>query len=125
MKEDERATVLVADDNRDSADSSALLLQLNGHDVLVAYEGAQALDLIRARKPRAAILDLHMPELDGYQVAQRIREEGLAVRLIALSGLSRPVDEERALECGFDHFLRKPIEPSTLESLVQSCVRPV
>jgi CheY-like chemotaxis protein len=118
------ATVVVADDNRDSADTCARLLQLTGYRVQVAYDGAQALELIRTLKPEAAILDLRMPELDGYQVAERVRREGLAeVRLIALTGLCRPVDRERAMTSGFDHFLAKPAEPSTLESVVRAASR--
>ena len=115
------ATVVIADDNRDSADSSALLLQLCGHRVEVAYEGASALDLIRAVRPDAAILDLRMPQLDGYEVAQRVRSEGLdEVRLIALSGLCRAVDQERAMSSGFDYFLRKPADPSILEWVIRT-----
>ncbi len=115
------ATVVIADDNRDCADSSALLLQLNGHRVLVAYDGAHALELIRDFKPHAAILDLRMPRLDGYQVAQRVRHEGLEeVRLIALTGLCRPADRARAMTSGFDYFLRKPAEPSELEWAVKA-----
>jgi CheY-like chemotaxis protein len=118
------ATVVIADDNADAADTCAQLLELTGHRVQVAYDGAQALELIRTLKPDAAILDLRMPQLDGYQVAQCVRREGLAeVCLIALTGLSRPVDQERAIRSGFDHFLRKPAEPSMLESVVNAAVR--
>jgi CheY-like chemotaxis protein len=118
------ATIVIADDNQDSADTCAQLLELTGHRVRVAYDGAHALELIRSLKPDAAILDLRMPQLDGYQVAQCVRREGLAeVCLIALTGLSRPIDQERAIRSGFNHFLRKPAEPSMLESFVNAAAR--
>jgi CheY-like chemotaxis protein len=115
------AIVVIADDNRDAADTSAMLLQLAGHRVQVAYEGTRALELIRTLRPRVAILDLRMPQLDGYQVAEHVRREGLhEVRLIALTGLCRPVDRQRAMASGFDFFLLKPTDPSLLESYVKS-----
>jgi CheY-like chemotaxis protein len=115
------ATVVIADDCQDGADSSALLLRMIGHRVHVAYEGAHALDLIRALKPQVAILDLRMPKLDGYQVALCVRRDGLnGVRLIALTGLCQRADRERAMCCGFDYFLPKPAEPSLLEWAVQT-----
>jgi CheY-like chemotaxis protein len=118
------ATVVVADDNQDSADTCAQLLFLAGHRVQVAYDGAQALELIRAVRPDAAILDLRMPQLNGYEVAECVRREGFAeVCLIALTGLCRAADRERAMSSGFDHFLPKPAEPSMLESVVKAASR--
>jgi CheY-like chemotaxis protein len=109
-------SIVVADDNRDSADSIAVLLRMSGHEVTVAYDGLRALAQIRTLRPHAAILDLRMPQLDGFQVARSARAEGLrSLTLIALSGLSEHSHRERARAEGFDHFLLKPIEPSELE----------
>jgi CheY-like chemotaxis protein len=114
-----RFRLVVADDNRDFADSIAVLLSMSGHQVTVAYDGVCALRQIRTMRPHGAILDLRMPELDGYGVARALRAEGLgALTLIALSGLSEPSDRELAREHGFDYFLLKPVEPSELELVV-------
>jgi CheY-like chemotaxis protein len=89
--------IVVADDNRDSADSIAVLLRMSGHEVTVAYDGLRALAQIRTLRPHAAILDLRMPQLDGFQVARSARAEGLrSLTLIALSGLSEHSHRERA-----------------------------
>jgi CheY-like chemotaxis protein len=119
VETDRRLTLVVADDNRDFADSIAVLLSMSGHRVTVAYDGVHALAEIRTLRPHGAILDLRMPQLDGYGVARALRAEGLgALTLIALSGLSEPSDRELAREHGFDHFLLKPVEPSELELVV-------
>jgi CheY-like chemotaxis protein len=117
---DKRFRLVVADDNRDLADSIAVLLSMSGHQVIVAYDGVHALTQIRALRPDGAILDLRMPQLDGYGVARALRAEGLsALTLIALSGLSEPSDRQLAHAHGFDHFLLKPVEPSELELVVR------
>lgn len=114
-----RLKIVVADDNRDGADSIAVLLRMSGHEVLVAYDGAQALTHIRTLRPHAAILDLWMPHFDGYEVARSVRVGGFgSPTLIALSGLVDPLHRERASEDGFDHFLMKPVEPSELERVL-------
>jgi CheY-like chemotaxis protein len=108
--------IVVADDNRDAADSIAVLLRMSGHEVTVAYDGMQALAQIQTVQPHVAILDLRMPNIDGYQVARSVRVDGLgSLTLIALSGLVDQVHRDRASEHGFDHFLVKPVEPSELE----------
>jgi CheY-like chemotaxis protein len=108
--------IVVADDNRDAADSIAVLLRMSGHEVTVAYDGMQALAQIQTVQPHAAILDLRMPNIDGYQVARSVRVDGLgSLTLIALSGLVDRAHRDRASEHGFDHFLVKPVEPSELE----------
>jgi CheY-like chemotaxis protein len=118
-------SVVVADDNHDAADTSAMLLETFGYRVHVAYDGARALQLIRTTAPRAAVLDLRMPALDGYEVARHVRRDGLnEVRLIAMSGLCQPVDRERALKCGFDYFLRKPADPVLFQTVVKSFLSP-
>lgn len=113
--------VLVADDNRDSAASCAALLESAGHEVSIAHSGGEALELARRLEPSALLLDIGMPELNGYQLAQRIRSTGWgrAATLIAITGWGQEQDKRRAFEAGFDHHLTKPIDPASLETLLQ------
>jgi len=117
--------LLVADDNRDSASTFAALLQASGHEVSVAHTGREAFDLAGKLQPDALLLDIGMPELNGYQLAQRIRGTswGRAVTLIAITGWGQEQDKRRALAAGFDQHLTKPIDPSHLEALLQREVR--
>jgi signal transduction histidine kinase/CheY-like chemotaxis protein len=112
--------VLVADDNVDAGESLAMLLRLDGHEVEVATNGPEALALFDRMKPEIAILDIGMPGLSGYEVAQRIRAQKISPRvtLIAVTGWGQDADKERAAESGFDHHFTKPIEPDLLSSLV-------
>ena len=112
--------LLVVDDNRDAADSLALLLGLDGHDVRVAYTGRQALGVAREFLPDVAILDLGLPDLSGYDVARQMRlEPGLAgVQLIALSGWGQDEHQQQAREAGFDQHLIKPADPDELLALL-------
>jgi PAS domain S-box-containing protein len=112
--------VLVADDNRDAADSLAMLLSLARHDVRVAYSGREAVALARTFRPDVALLDIGMPELDGYDVARALRKEswGANVWLVALTGWGQEEDKQRACDAGFDHHLTKPVDPETLEVLL-------
>jgi len=111
--------VLVVDDNRDAADSLAMLLKFSGHDVRVAYDGAEALDIAREFQPTTALLDIGMPGMDGYSVARRIREDPRfgGVALIALTGFGQEQDRLRSLSAGFDHHLTKPADLNVLERL--------
>jgi signal transduction histidine kinase len=111
--------VLVADDNRDSADSLQRVLALYGHEVRVAYDGASALRIGAEFRPRVAVLDIAMPGTDGYDVARAIREQhGREVTLVALTGWGQEADRRRARESGFDHHLVKPIDPNELNQLL-------
>ena len=111
---------LIADDNRDAADSLGMLLELAGHEVRVAHSGETALSLAQAFRPDTALLDIGMPDLSGYEVARQLRREpwGIGIRLIALTGWGQPDDVRRALEAGFDHHLTKPVEPEALTALI-------
>ena len=113
--------LLVADDNRDSAATCAALLESSGHQVAVAYTGREAFDLACSLEPDALLLDIGMPELNGYQLAQRIRGTGWGRRamLIAITGWGQEHDKRRALAAGFDWHLTKPIDPNRLEALLQ------
>ena len=114
--------LLVADDNQDSAATCAALLKASGHEVTVAHTGGEALGLACKLQPDALLLDIGMPELNGYQLAERIRDTswGRHALLIAISGWGQEQDKRRALEAGFDRHLTKPIDPSRLEALLQT-----
>jgi signal transduction histidine kinase len=115
-----RRRVLVADDNRDAGESLAMLLRLDGHEVEIAFDGPEALALFDRMKPEIAILDIGMPGLTGYEVAQRIRSQRPArpVTLIAVTGWGQEADKARAAESGFDHHFTKPLEPDALSALL-------
>ena len=111
--------VLVADDNRDAADSLQRVLALFGHEVRVAYDGASALKIGEEFRPRVAVLDIAMPGTDGYDVARAIRrQQGRQVTLVALTGWGQDADRKRAMESGFDYHLVKPIDPNALNQLL-------
>ena len=114
--------ILVADDNRDAADSLAGLLRLLGYKVLTAYSGREALDIALATTPQTAILDIGMPEINGYEVARRIREQpwSRGTALIALSGWGKQEDLNRARAAGFDHHFRKPVDVDELLDKLRS-----
>jgi len=117
--------VLVADDNRDAADSLQRILTLYGHEVRVAYDGATALQLGEQFRPRVAVLDIGMPAPNGYEVARAIRQRlGGEVKLVALTGWGQDGDRKRALEAGFDHHLTKPVDPGALKELLAEVPRP-
>ncbi|HZQ71724.1 MAG TPA: PAS domain-containing protein [Burkholderiales bacterium] len=111
--------ILVADDNKDAADSLSRLLQIYGHRVRVAYDGAAALELAEEAKPRVAVLDIGMPGINGYDVARDVRARyGKDVLLIALTGWGQEADRRRSREAGFDYHLTKPVEPNELVELI-------
>jgi PAS domain S-box-containing protein len=114
--------ILVVDDNRDAADSLALLLKALGSEVRVAYDGPSALDAFRSWGPAVVLLDLGMPGMDGYSVARKLREDpaGRQVPIVAISGWGQEDDRRRAREAGFDHHMVKPPDLGALRSLLGS-----
>jgi signal transduction histidine kinase/CheY-like chemotaxis protein len=111
--------VLVADDNRDAADSLQRILVLYGHEVRIAYDGNAAVQLAEEFRPAVAVLDIGMPGANGFEVARTLRERyGREPRLIALTGWGQESDRRRALEAGFDYHLTKPVEPAALHDLL-------
>ncbi len=114
--------ILVVDDNVDAADSLAMLLRLDGHEVDTAYGAEGALAAVAARPPEIMLLDIGLPMMDGYEVARRARAlpEGAGVRFIALTGYGQGEDRELALAAGFEHHLVKPPDLETLQRLLQS-----
>jgi PAS domain S-box-containing protein len=119
-----RRRILVADDNQDAADSLAMLLEAAGHEVRTAHGGESALSVASTFQPAVALLDIGMPDLDGYEVAKRLRStpEGKSMHLIAITGWGQEEDKRRALGAGFDFHLTKPIELHQLEVLLDECV---
>jgi signal transduction histidine kinase len=115
-----RRKILIADDNQDAAETLSMLLELAGHEVRVAHLGRAALSLAQLFRPDTALLDIGMPDLSGYEVAQHLRQEPWAkgLRLIALTGWGQDDDRRRAIEAGFDHHLIKPIDPALLSGLI-------
>jgi CheY-like chemotaxis protein len=115
-----KRSVLVADDNADSADSLALLLRARGHVVHVAYDGRSALEIARQLRPDIALLDVILPIMDGYELGRQLRREfGSALRMLAVTGFSTDEDRRRAEAAGFDQFVVKPLDPAFLQSLLR------
>ena len=114
--------VLVADDNRDGADSVAAFLRLDGHEVEVVNDGESALRQARANRPSVMVLDIGMPGMNGYEVAKAIRGEvwGSDIRLVAVTGWGQESDRALAFEAGFDQHLTKPFDPEKLLAFISS-----
>jgi len=117
--------ILVVDDNRDAAESLALMLQFEGNDVEVQFDGASALAAIETFRPDVVLMDIGMPKLDGHAAARAIRKGagGEHIALIALTGWGGAEDRERSREAGFDHHLVKPIIASELLVVLSSLGR--
>ncbi len=112
--------ILVVDDLPDSADSLALLLQSHGHEVRTSYDGANAVEIAREYRPDVVLLDLGLPQLNGYEAARQLRGLSLGepVLLIAITGWGHSENRKRTSEAGFDHHLVKPVDPETLLQLL-------
>jgi len=112
--------ILVVDDNVDAAESMAMMLRMVGHDVHVAHEGEGALAEAAARMPDIILLDIGLPGMNGYDVAQhlRARPEGQGMRIYALTGYGQEEDRRRSLAAGFDGHLVKPVLPAELLALI-------
>jgi CheY-like chemotaxis protein len=108
------------DDNRDAADSLTMILEALGAEVRVAYAGREALDTLAHYDAAVVVLDIGMPGMDGYEVAQAIRaqDQGRRCTLIALTGRGQEADRARAMQAGFEHHIVKPAEISRLQTLL-------
>jgi signal transduction histidine kinase/ActR/RegA family two-component response regulator len=117
-----RMRVLVADDNKDAAETLASLLRAAGHEAATAYDGEQALALLDRGPFEVGVIDIGMPRLNGYDVAEQVRRgaKGAHLRLVALTGWGQTEDRRRALAAGFDDHLTKPVHPEALLSLLES-----
>jgi len=112
--------ILVVDDNVDAAESLGALLRCLGAEVVTVHDGPAALEALRTEEPSAAVLDIGMPGMDGYEVARRVRAgpRGKRIQLIALTGWGNDEDRRRSREAGIDHHLVKPVDLNVLESLL-------
>jgi len=110
--------LLLVDDNVDAVQSLAMLLSADGHDVRTAHDGVGALDLVQSFHPDVVVLDIGLPGMDGYEVAQRIRAgaNGAPPTLVALTGYGQQEDRQRAREAGFDHHFIKPADIAALQA---------
>ncbi len=107
--------ILVVEDNADERESLRMALELQGHRVIAVADGAAALAAARRQRPGAALLDIGLPGMHGYELARRLREElGAGLLLVALTGYGGAAEERRALESGFDRHLTKPVAPEDL-----------
>ena len=111
--------ILIADDNRDGAETLKIYMQMQGHEAHLAYTGAEALAVAASVRPEIGVIDIGLPDMTGYEIAERIRHEawGDKVTLIALTGWGQDADKRRAIAAGFDHHCTKPIDPGDLERL--------
>jgi signal transduction histidine kinase/ActR/RegA family two-component response regulator len=112
--------ILVADDNRDAAESMSTVLRLMGNEVRTVHDGLQAVEEAAAFRPDMVLLDIGMPRLNGYDAARRIRAErwGKSIMVVAMTGWGQDEDKRRAAEAGFDRHFTKPVDPSDLEQLI-------
>lgn len=123
----ERLRIMVVDDNVDAAAMLALLLETQGHQVLVEHDSTRALQAARAVAPHVCLLDIGLPDMDGYELARRLRAqpETTASVLIAVTGYGQESDRENSLAAGFDHHLIKPVDIKMLYPILrQSSIDP-
>ena len=114
--------ILIVDDNRDSADSLAFLLSEAGHDVRTLYDGPSASSAAEAFRPHLVLLDIGLPQMNGYEVARQLRKsaELRNVTLVAFTGYGRDEDRQQTREAGFDYHLVKPLDAAALERIIDS-----
>ena len=112
--------MLLIEDSADARDMLRMMLELAGHVVYDAADGARGLELLETMRPDVGIIDIGLPRMDGYQVARRIRDlpHGRDMLLLALTGYGSPADAQAAAEHGFDHHLVKPVDPDQLARLL-------
>ena len=116
--------VLVADDNKDAADTLAALLEVMGHNVRYVHDGEAAVQMATEFDPQLVLLDIGMPRLNGYEACRQIRAlpRGSAMTLVAITGWGQPEDRRQSREAGFDQHLVKPVEPDVLAQLLAKIV---
>ena len=116
-----RQRILVVDDNRDSADSLVTAFGVLGHDAVAAYGGDEALRRLDEVAPTLLVLDLSMPNMDGYSLARtiRARDAFATVPMVALSGFGSDADRTKSREAGFDRHVLKPFDLADLERMVE------
>ncbi len=114
--------ILVVDDYPTVAESLSKMLQLKGHEVKTTFDGPSALEVVSTFRPEVILLDIGLPGMDGYELAERIRKdaETAAVLLIAMTGYGQDEDRQRSQSAGFDYHLTKPVDHTTLFDLIAS-----
>jgi CheY-like chemotaxis protein len=111
---------LIVEDNQDAGEMYRLLVELAGHEAMLAENGKRGLELLKSARPDIALVDIGLPGLDGYEVARRFRSEPGSDRvlLVALTGYSASADQDRSRQAGFDIHLIKPVDPQALKLLL-------
>ncbi len=120
-----RQKILIVDDNVDAADTLALLLELEGHETQAVYLSTEAIERATWFKPDVVLLDIGLPVMNGYELAQKFRStaELAGVRLVALTGYGKSEDQQRAKAAGFDDHLVKPVDAATLNAALAQAAR--
>ena len=115
-------TILVVDDNGDNVELMQFLLEAFGYSPLVAKNGTESIRLAREKRPDLVLMDIQMPEMDGYEAAKAIRNEpGLeGCRIIAVTAFAMVGDREKIMSSGFDGYIPKPISPATFVSEIEA-----
>jgi CheY-like chemotaxis protein len=115
-----KKTLLIVDDNRDAADSLAMLLEIKGHKVLTAYDAETGLEVAHQASPDVIIHDINLPQMNGYVAAGKLRQDAncSGVILVALTGFARPGDRQRALAAGYDFHMAKPLDFAVLKRIL-------
>ena len=123
-KNGEAIRVLLVDDNVDTLQGLEKLLTRSGYDVALAHDGSEALIQARQHLPRAIVLDIGLPGMDGFEVARKLRSDPCCIDalIIAVTGYGQSEDRQRALDAGFDHHLVKPVEIKELKNLLSHCL---
>ena len=118
--ESARCRLLVVDDNVDAAQTLGAILEIHGHEVRVAYSGSEGLRIAIEWRPDVGVLDIGIPDLNGYELCRGIRERSgdRQPMLIACTGWGQQEDVDRARQAGFDHHLVKPVDPDALLTLL-------
>ena len=109
--------ILIVDDNVETANSIKLLLQFKGHETIAVYNSNKVLTLSKSFNPDIILLDIGMPDIDGYEVAQQLRTSGFSKRVVALTGYGKPEDIQQAIDAGFNGHVVKPITIGELEHI--------
>lgn len=118
----QRRRILIVDDNTDSVETMATLIRLSGHEIAVAHDGETALEKATSFQPEIVLLDVGLPGMDGYEVAERLRAipENKKLVIVALTGYGKEEVRQRAMDAGFDYHFVKPVDFTALELLINS-----
>jgi PAS domain S-box-containing protein len=117
-----RQKVLVVDDNRDAAETMAMVLDMSGHEVLLAYDGQTAVEMVKRHDPAVVFLDIGMPGMNGYETATQLRAlpGGQGRVLVALTGWGSAADQARCVDAGFNHHLTKPVDINNVQRVLSA-----